>query len=124
MDMSKVPAEAIDQQSIERAEPHQREDGTTYYGSCRIPMVYEVGRGTLNMVTGESSRFTYTTKVGVCGTPLFGRGNEFETGVCLYCARAGRVPEKLYHRMPGEAVEITEEEALQLAARPPEERDR
>lgn len=109
--------ESIDHERIEMVGPHKRDDGRTYYSGCRIPMVYEAGRGFLNLATGETSEFTYRNKLGVCGVPLFS-DDHIEQGICRNCASKGRSPEKVYHIFDGDAVETTMAEVERLCAIP------
>lgn len=115
-----MPPESVDRERIEESvEPRRTAAGATYYLNCRIPMVYDVGRGVLGGTT-----WTHRNMIGVCGVPLFDDDRRRE-GICRSCSKEGLDPAKLYHRhRPYEGAEvlacdeITLDEARALLAKP------
>lgn len=62
----------------------RREGKPPYYTVCTVRRTVRVTHGTLNMVTGESTRGRTETVTQPCGTPLFAE-EEHRQGICSSC---------------------------------------
>ena len=66
-----------------------------YYGQCTVRRTSKVTHGTVNMVSGKSTKGRTEIVTEACGTPLFGEP-ENTTGICRACAEGWEVPDNRF----------------------------